>query len=52
MSKNKACAQGEIFLQELEKPLEVPKVGDMNCPMPASVDLCQSSHPRLRKDES
>ena len=39
---NKASAQGKTyFLQELERPLEVPKVGDMVRPTPASKELCQ-----------
>ena len=39
---NKACAQGKIiFYRNWERPLEVPKVGDMVCPTPATEDLCQ-----------
>ena len=52
-SENKACAQEvNYFLKELERPLEVPKIGDVFWPTPASEDLCQGSHPRLRTDGS
>ena len=51
-SENKAYVQGKNFLYELQRPLEVPKVGVMFHPAPASEDLCQGSHPRLRKDYS
>ena len=38
----------KLFLQELERPLEVPKVGDMICPTPASEDLCQGEMVKVR----
>ena len=50
--ENKVCAQGKIIFIGTGKPLEVPNVGDMFHPTPASEDLCQGSHPRLRKDDS
>ena len=33
----------------MERPLEVPKVGDMFHPKSASEDLCKGIHPRLRQ---
>ena len=51
LGKQGPC-KGEIFLKEPERPFEVPNVGDIDCSIPASVNLCQGSHPRLRKYQS
>ena len=41
MSKNKPVHRQKVFLWELQKPMEFPKIGNTICPTPASVDLCQ-----------
>ena len=51
-SKNKACAQGKLIFIGTGKATGGVKVGDMFHPTPVSEDLCQGSHPRLRKDDS
>ena len=56
-SEDKACAHGkrsgtqenEEMLQDLERPLEVPKVGDMFRSTPASEDLCQRDLPKAQE---
>ena len=50
--KTRPVHRGKNIFWGLERPLEVPKVGDMFYPTPASEDLCQGSHPRLRRDDS
>ena len=41
--------QTKESLQELERPLEVLKVGDIICSTPASVDLCQWDVPKIQE---
>ena len=36
----------EETLQELERPLEAPNIGEMTSSTPASVDLCQVDFPK------
>ena len=43
MKKGVTLNQKKKTLQELERPLEVPKFGDMICSTPASVDICQGA---------
>ena len=45
MVKKSSTQRHEEISQDLERPLEVPKVRDMFCPTPASEDLCQRDLP-------
>ena len=42
------CMGDKLFLQELERPVEVLKFGNMNHPTPASVDLCHGIQERWK----
>ena len=49
MVKRSGTQRKEEILQDLERPLEVPKVGDMFCSTPASEDLCQRDLPKAQE---
>ena len=49
MIKRSGTHRNEKISQDLERPLEVPKVGDMFCPTPASEELCQRDLPKAQE---
>ena len=49
MTKKSDTQTKEGTLQDLERPLEVPKVEDMFCSTPASEDLCQRDLPKAQE---
>ena len=49
MIKRSGTQRNEEISQNLERPLEVPKVGNMFCSTPASEDLCQRDLPKAQE---
>ena len=49
MVKWSGTQRNEEISQDLERPLEVPKVGDMFCSTPTSEDLCQRDLPKAQE---
>ena len=49
MVKRSGTQGNDEILQDLERPLEVPRVGDMFCSTPASEDLCQRDLPKAQE---
>ena len=50
--ENRACGQGKIIFIGIGKTTGGAQGWNMFHPTPASEDLWQGSHPRLRKDDS
>ena len=49
MVKRSGTQRNEEISHHLERPLEVPKVGDMFCSTPTSEDLCQRDLPKAQE---
>ena len=49
MIKRSDTQRNDETSQDLERPVEVPKVGDMFCSTPASEDLCQRDLPKAQE---
>ena len=49
MVKRSGTQRNEEISQDLERPLEVPKVGDTFCSTPSSEDLCQRDLPKAQE---
>ena len=49
MVKRSGTQRNEEISHDLERPVEVPKVGDMFCSTPASEDFCQRDLPKAQE---